>query len=53
MHVQEAKFQHYEEIVTTGCEGGDPNNTPYENDAHGFCYSLMKLWLIEMSTYVP
>ncbi|RVW82805.1 hypothetical protein CK203_051168 [Vitis vinifera] len=35
-------FQQYEETITTPCEGGDPNNTPYENDMQSFCYSLME-----------
>ncbi|RVW31484.1 hypothetical protein CK203_105813 [Vitis vinifera] len=35
-------FQQYEETITAPCEGGDPNNTPYENDMQSFCYSLME-----------
>ena len=35
-------FQQYEETLTTPCEGGNPNNTSYENDMHAFCYSLME-----------
>ncbi|KAL6348716.1 hypothetical protein AAG906_019451 [Vitis piasezkii] len=30
------------ETITTLCEGGDPNNTPNENDMQPFCYSLME-----------
>ncbi|RVW77292.1 hypothetical protein CK203_050128 [Vitis vinifera] len=35
-------FQQYEETITTPCEGGDPNNTPNENDMQPFCCSLME-----------
>ncbi|KAL6345067.1 hypothetical protein AAG906_013550 [Vitis piasezkii] len=35
-------FQQYEETITTPCEGGDPNNTPNENDMQPFGYSLIK-----------
>ncbi|KAL6310998.1 hypothetical protein AAG906_024662 [Vitis piasezkii] len=35
-------FQQYEETLTTPYEGGNPNNTPYENDMQAFCYSLME-----------
>ena len=40
--MQVAGFQQYEETITTTCEDRDPNNTPDENDMHGFCYSLME-----------
>ena len=35
-------FHQYEETITTPCEGGDPNNTPNENDMQPFCYPLME-----------